>query len=61
MKLFSRKKTIILRSEQQKEEFIEKLENAHAKYELKPDRDSVYNNHPSYIVSISASELAKVG
>ncbi len=61
MKLFSRKKTIILRSEQQKEELIEKFENAHVKYDLRPDKDNVYNNHPSYIVHISASELAKVG
>jgi hypothetical protein len=60
MKLFSKKEKIILRSEEQKEIFINKLENAHIDYDIREDRDSVFSNHPTYIIRIEAADMAKV-
>lgn len=60
MKLFSKKEKIILRSEQQKDDFIEKLENAHIKYDIRESADSASNNHPTYIVRVEASDMKKV-
>ena len=34
MSLFSRKKTIILKTEQQKDAYIDRLEKAHVEYEV---------------------------
>ncbi len=60
MKLFSKKEKIILRSEQHKDDFIEKLENAHIDYDIREDKVSVSNNHPTYIVRIEAADMKKV-
>ena len=60
MKLFSRKEKIVLRSEQQKDEFIEKLENAHIDYDIRETKDSFSDDHVTYIVKIEAADLKKV-
>ncbi len=60
MTLFSKKEKIFLASEEQKDAFIEKLENAHVKYVLKVDNDRIISGHPSYVVTFKSSELAKV-
>lgn len=60
MKLFSRKEKVVLRSEQQKDDFIEKLEKAHIAYDIREDADSMASNHVTYIVRVDASELKKV-
>lgn len=60
MSLFSKKEKIILRSEAQKDIFIEKLEKAHIKYDIREDEDSVFSNGYSYIIKIDASDMAKV-
>lgn len=60
MSLFTKKETIIIRSEQQKDAYIEKLENAHVDYDIFEDRVSVYSDAVSYIIRVKASDLRKV-
>ncbi len=60
MKLFSKKAKFMLNSEQQKDDFIEKLESAHIEYDIRKDKDSAINNHPTYIVRIDAADMQKV-
>jgi len=56
MKLFRKKANVILRSEQQKEEFVEKLENAHIRYNIRVDQD----NASGYVIRLYADDLKKV-
>ncbi len=60
MSLFEKKEKIFLSSEEQKDELIEKLENAHVKYVLRIDKDSVNIGHTSYVVTLKASDYEKV-
>lgn len=60
MKLFSKKEKIILGSEQQKEAFIEKLENAHIDYVVREDDGNVSSGHTSYIIRINAADMKKI-
>lgn len=60
MKLFSKKEKFILGSEQQKEEFIQKLENAHIDYVIREDNGGVSNGHTSYMISIDAADKKKI-
>jgi len=60
MKLFSKKENIILNSEQQKEDFIEKLENAHVHYVIREKKDEVYSGRRSYVLKVDAEDLKKV-
>ena len=60
MKLLSRKETIILQTEQQKDAYIERLEKAHVEYDVFENRDVVYRNDGYYIIRIKASDLKKV-
>ncbi len=60
MSLFSRKETIVLKSEQQKDAYLEKLENAHVDYDVYEDRETFYSRDVSYIVRVKASDLKKV-
>ena len=60
MRLFGRKEIIFLNSEQQKEEFINKLENAHVKYKLKKDEDVVSGARQTYTVKVYADDLKRV-
>ncbi len=60
MKLLSRKETIILKTEQQKDAYIERLEKAHVEYDVFENRDVVYRNDGYYIIRIKASDLKKV-
>ena len=53
MKLFRKKEKIFLRSEQQKQEWIEKLENAHIRYSIHQDEDSA----PGHVISLYADDL----
>ena len=43
MSLFNRKETIVLKSEQQKDAYIERLEKAHVEYDVFEDRDNIYS------------------
>lgn len=60
MKLFSKKEKIILNSEQQKDDFIEKLEKANVHYVIRAEKDEGYNGRQSYIVRVDAEDLKKV-
>lgn len=60
MKLFSKKEKIIVRSEQQKEDLIAKLESAHIDYDIREDKDSFSNGHSTYIVRINAADMSKI-
>ena len=60
MSLFARKETIILKTEQQKDAYIERLENAHVDYDVFEERDSVYTRDVTYIIRVKAADLKKV-
>ncbi len=57
MELFSKKEKIFLGSEQQKDDMIEKLENAHVKYDIRVDRENVNTGRTSYILRLKAADL----
>ena len=58
--MFNKKETIVLKSEQQKDAYIERLEKAHVEYDVFEDRDTIYSRDVSYIIHIKASDLKKV-
>ncbi len=60
MSLFTRKETIVLKSEQQRDSFIEKLEKAHVEYRYTEERDAVYTRDVNYVIRLKASDLKKV-
>ena len=60
MGLFSKKEKLYLCSEQQKDDFVEKLENANIKYRLKEDKENSGDNKIGYILSLRAEDLKKV-
>ena len=60
MSLLNRKETIVFKSEQQKDAYIERLEKAHVEYDVSEDRDTIYSRDVSYIIRIKASDLKKV-
>ena len=60
MSLFNRKETIVLKSEQQKDAYIELLEKAHVDYDVFEDRDTIFSRDVSYIVRVKTSDLKKV-
>jgi len=61
MSLFSRKKSIIMKSEQQKDAYIEKLENAHVDYDVFEDQDALFSREVTYIIRVRTADLKKVG
>jgi hypothetical protein len=58
--LFSKKKKIMLFTEQQKDEFIEKLEKANVDFDIKEDKDDVPSHKSAYIISVREKDLKKV-
>lgn len=60
MSLFNKKETIVFKSEQQKDAYIERLEKAHAEYDVFEDRDTIYSKDVSYIIRVKVSDLKKV-
>ena len=60
MSLFNKKETIVLKSEQQKDTYIERLENAHVDYDVFEDRETVYSRNATFIIRVKASDLMKV-
>lgn len=61
MSLFSRKENIIMKSEQQKDAYIEKLENAHVEYDVFENRDTLYSRDVTYVIRVRRADLKKVG
>lgn len=60
MTLFSKKEKIYLYSEAQKDEFIEKMEASHIKYDLREERDVIHSDKTTYIVRLNAADYKKV-
>lgn len=60
MSLFNRKETIFLKSEQQKDAYIERLENAHVDYDVFEDREMIYSRDVTFIIRVKSSDLKKV-
>ena len=60
MSLFTKKQTITIMSEQQKDAYLEKLENTHVNYDIYENRVSFYSDSVSYIIRIKAADLKKV-
>jgi hypothetical protein len=60
MSLFHKKETVVLKNEQQKDAYIERLEKAHVEYDVFEDQDNIYSRGVSYIIRIKASDLKKV-
>ena len=58
--MFSKKETVVLKNEQQKDAYIERLEKAHVEYDVFEDQDNIYSRGVSYIIRIKASDLKKV-
>ena len=61
MSLFSKKEKIVMMSEQQKDAYIEKLENAGVAYDVREDREDIYGRNVTYIIRVKSSDLKKVG
>ncbi len=60
MSIFTKKEKIVLFSEAQRDQLIEKLESAHIDYDVRENKDSVFSTHTSYIVRVPAGEIKKV-
>ncbi len=62
MSLFRKagKEMIVLKTEQQRDAFIERLENAHVEYDVSEERDTIYSRDTSYIIRVRAEDLKKV-
>lgn len=61
MSLFSRKATIVLKTMQQRDAFIERLEKAHVSYDVKEDKASIYSPNMTFCIRVKADDLKKVG
>lgn len=60
MSLFSKKETIVFMSEQQKDAYIEKLQNAHVDFDVLESRENVYSSKVAYLIRVNAADLKKV-
>ncbi len=60
MSFLTKKEKITLFSEQQKDQFIEKLDQAHVDYDIRESTKSIFSDKAQYIVSVKASDLKKV-
>ena len=58
--LFNKKETVVLKSEQQKDAYIDRLEKNHVEYDAFEDRETIYSRDVSYIIRIKVSDLKKV-
>ena len=60
MSIFNKTKTIVLKTEQQKDAYIERLEKAHVEYDIIEDRDSIYSRDLTYYIRVKAADMKKV-
>ena len=65
MSLFRRnhsnnKEMIVLKTMQQRDTFIDRLEKAHVEYDVSETRDNVYSQDVTYIIRVNAEDLKKV-
>ena len=60
MSIFSKKEKIMLYTEQQKDEFIAKLEKANVDFDIQEDRDDIPSHRTAYIIKVRAKDMKKV-
>ena len=60
MSLFNKKETIVLKTEQQKDAYIERLDKARVTYNVSVRRDDIYSRNVFYIIELNAADLKKV-
>ncbi len=51
---------IVLKTLQQRDAYIDRLENAHVAYEVCEEREDVYSRDTSYIIRVRSEDLKKV-
>ncbi len=61
MKFFGKKETLVFKTEQQKDNFIERLNEANVNYDIKEVREFILKPNMFYTVSLFADDLKKVG
>ena len=60
MSPLKKKATISLKTRQQKDAYIERLDQAHVDYDVTVKRDGIFIRDVSYIITLKASDLKKV-
>ena len=60
LNLFNRKSTIILNSAQQKDDYIEKLDQANIPYKISEKKDSFSGDKIVYVIKLNAKDLKNV-
>ncbi|MCR4882345.1 MAG: hypothetical protein K6A68_02180 [Clostridiales bacterium] len=60
MSLLAKKKTLVFKTEQQRDAYIEKLDAAHVGFEVLTVRDDIYSRDVDYILRVAESDLKKV-
>jgi len=60
MSLFNRKETLIFKTEQQRDAYIERLDAARIEYEVLENRENIFSRDADYIIRVAASDLKKV-
>jgi hypothetical protein len=60
MKLFTRKETLVFKTEQQRDAYIERLDAAHVDYDVATIGENIYSRDKEYVIRVTASDLKKV-
>ena len=60
MHLFNKKETIVLKTEQQRDAYIDRLDQAHIEYEVFEDLDGIYPRDVTYIIEVKTADQKKV-
>ncbi|MBR6165225.1 MAG: hypothetical protein IKQ45_04795 [Clostridia bacterium] len=60
MSLFNRKETLILKTGQQRDACIERLDAARVEYEVVENKENIYSRDVDHIIRVSAADLKKV-
>ena len=60
MQLFGKPETIILKTEKQRDAYIDRLDRAHVDYEVSEVRDDIYSRNITYVIHIRPADLKKV-
>ncbi len=60
MSLFNRKETLVFKTEQQRDAYIERLDAAHVDYDVATIGENIYSRDKEYVIRVTASDLKKV-
>jgi len=60
MSLFEKKETITLYSEQQKDDYIEKLDQAHIAYDFRVKKEDAFDGRIVYVIKVKSNDLKKI-